>query len=342
MRYLISQFEDMSLRTKMFIFYAAVLLASLSVFAILTIRISSEGIVEKATKNAERELSLINNSLLNLTQNAEGYVSILTTDNRLQNQLERVKTDKEDSLDNIETVKTLSTAISNVVKPNTYISAASIISSKHKLFDIGFVDNSSIYPVISTKVTNLVAQNKTPIWTGLIKIKYKFFVGDDNVFAIAKTIIGMDTGHNLGIAILYLKEKDIASIYMDNMVNQDVKFFILDDQRKIISTQDKDELYRKFDEKRYLGDYKLEEVSNVKSLIRNIGGSKELITVQDFKKLNWKIVSVIPLKEITYEKKGMTKLIVIFGVTCLICAFAASYLLSYTPCLIILIVNPFL
>lgn len=329
MSYLGARLSSITLRAKIFIFYAAILLASLSIFAFLTIKISNEAIVVKATKNAERELSLINKSLLNLTQNSEDYVRIISTDYRLQDQLERIRNYEIDSLDNIEVEKTISTVVSNVVEPNTYIAAASIMSTKNKLFEIGYVDNSSVYPVLNNNMINFITQNKTPTWIGLINMKYKYG-GNENVLAIAKTIIGRDTGHILGTAILYLKEKNVASIYLNNMVNQDDKFFIIDDQRNIISTQDKNELYKKFDEKKYLGGYKLEEVSNIKSRIRNIDGMQALITVEDFQKLNWKIVSIIPLEEITYENKGITRLIVIFGSICLIFAFAASYILSYT------------
>lgn len=329
MNCLISRFKDISLRTRIFIFYAGILLVSLSIFAFLTIKISNQAIVEKATKNAERELALINKSLLTLTQNTEDFVRILSTDNRLQNQLERIKNSEIDTLDNIELEKKLSEVISNVVQPTTRIAAASIMTPKQKLFEVGFVDNSSIYPILNTDTIELITQNKTPTWTGLIKMKYKYG-GDENVFVIGKTIIGLDTGHILGTAVLYLKEKDIAAIYLENIVNKDDKFFIIDDQKNIISTQDKNELYKKFDEEKYLGEYKLEEVSNNKSVIRNIGGNQTLVAVQDFTKLNWKIVSVIPLDEITYENKGMTRFIIIFGVICLVSAFIASYLLSYT------------
>jgi two-component system, sensor histidine kinase YesM len=327
--FFVSIFENISLKSKIFIFFAGILVTSLSVFAILTINISNQAIVDKVTKNAERELSLIDKSLLNLTSNSENYARILSMDNRLQKQLERIENNELDSIDNIEVEKTLSTVISNVVQPNTNIAAASIISSKEKFFEIGYIDNSNLNSFFDGNLINSITKNKTPTWTGLFKIKYKSG-GDENVFAIAKTVIGMDTGHILGTAVLYIKERDVASIYLDNIVNQDDKFFIIDAQNNIISTQEKTELYRKFDEERYLGKYKLEEVSNIKSLIRNIEGKQALITVQDFKKLNWKVISVIPLSEITNENKRMTKLIVILGVVCLICAFAASYLLSYT------------
>ncbi len=327
--YLKSFSKNISIKTKIFIFYAGIILAALSVFTILTIKISNQAIVDKVTKNAERELSLIDKSLLNLTRNTENYARILSMDNRLQNQLKRLESSEVNSVDNIELEKILSQVISNVVQPNTNIAAASIISSEQKFFDIGYVDNTSITSIFDNSLLHAITKNKTPTWAGLFNIKFKSG-GEENVFAIGKTIIGFDTGHTLGTAVLYLKEKDIASIYLDNMVNMNDKFFIVDNRKNIISTQDKSELYNKFDEGKYLGDYKLEDVSNINSLIRNIDGEQFLVTVQDFEKLKWKVISVIPLSEITYENKRMTMLIIIFGVICLVCAFAASYMLSYT------------
>lgn len=329
LQYFMSLLKNIPLKSKIFLFNAGILLTSLSVFAALTISISNQAILEKATKNAERELSLIDRSLLNLTNNSENYVRILSMDYRLQDQLESMENNELDSIGNIEVEKTLSRAISNVVLPITNIAAASIISTKREFFEIGYVDNSSVYNVFGADMIQTITQNKTPTWTGLFQIKYKT-IGHENVFAVAKPIIGFDTGHILGTAILYLEEKDVASIYLDNIVNQNDKFFILDAQKNIISTQDKNELYKKFDEERYFGKYDVEEVTNDKSLIRNIEGRQALISVQDFEKLNWKIISVIPLDEITNENKGITKLIVIFGIICLIGAFIASYLISYT------------
>ena len=330
MGFLISQCKKLSIRAKIFLFYAVILMASLSVLAFLSIKISNQAIVDKATKNAERELTLINKSLLNLTQNVEDYVRILSTDNRMQFQLERFQNMEMDSLEDLEVTKILSTAISGVTQPITRIDSASIMSSKQVLFDIGFVDNDSIYPVLNSRTVDMITKNKTPTWLGLIKIKYKYRREYENVFAVSKTIIGLDTGHILGTAVLYIKEKDVANIYLDNIVNKEDKFYIIDDQNTIISTQDKGEIYNKFDEEKYLGGYTISEMSQNKSIISNVDGIQALVTVQNFDKLNWKLISIIPLDEITYENKVITKLILGIGAICLIIAFIISFFISFT------------
>lgn len=321
-------FNNASIKNKIFIFCAGILLISFSVFAFLTIKISNQAIVEKAVKNAGRELALIDRSLLNLINNAENYVRILSIDNRLQSQLQRIENHQLGSLDNLELEKSLSSASTNVVEPITHIAAASIISSKGNIFDIGYVDNTSINQYFNNDVIEAIRQKKVPCWLGLIRMQFKYG-GEEDVFSIAKPIIGMDTGNYLGTVVLYLKEKDLASMYLDNIINKNDKFYIVDDRKEIISTQDKRELYQTFEEQKYLGGYKLEGISGVQSLIQNIDGVQTLITVKGFDKLNWKIISITPLDEITNENKGITKLIVLFGIICLLFAFAASYMLSY-------------
>lgn len=321
-------FNNASIKNKIFIFFTGILLISFSIFGFLTIKISNQAIVEKATKNAGRELAIIERGLLNLINNAENYVRTLSIDNRLQSQLQRIETHQLGSIDNLELEKSLSSASSNVVEPITHIAAASIISSKGSIFDIGYVDNASIEQYFTPNVIEDIRQKKTPCWLGLIRMQYKYG-GEEDVFSIAKPIIGMDTGHYLGTVVLYLKEKDLASVYLENIVNQNDKFYVIDEQKMIVSTQDKSELYQTFDEEKYLGDYQLNETSDIQSFIRNIDGVQILVSVSSFEKLNWNIISIIPLGEITSENKNITKLIVVLGIICLFFAFVASYILSY-------------
>lgn len=324
-----TSFRNISIKSKIFLFYVVIIGIALSVFALLTINISNQTLVDKATKNADRELTLIDKSLQNLTKNSEDYLRMLSMENRLQSQLERMQTSNLNIIENMSVKKTLIEVISNFVEPTTRITAASIMSSNRELFEIGYADNSSVYKVFDNDLIDFITKKKTPVWTGLFKLKYRY--GEyENVFAVAKTITGRDTGQTLGTAILYLREKDIASIYLDNISNINDKFFIIDNQKNIISTQDKNDLYKKFNEKKYCGKYKLEQIPNDTSLITNIDGIQSVVTIHKFNKLDWKIISVIQLSEITSENKEMTRLIIITGIACLIFAFIASYILSYT------------
>lgn len=65
-----------------------------------------------------------------------------------------------DLIGNIEVEKTLSTAISNVVQPVTYIAAASIISLKGTFSDIGYIENSSVSSVFDESLLSSITKKR--------------------------------------------------------------------------------------------------------------------------------------------------------------------------------------
>lgn len=322
-------FKNVSIKNKIYFSSVLILLISLSIFAFFANRISKQAIVSKAKKNSIRELALIDNSIENLTRNVEDYIRILSMDYRLQQQLELKKSSSSDLISDLDSDKVLSKVISNVVYPATKISAASIMKSDQTLIDVGYADNLCVYSKFNKNLIQYILKTKTPVWTSLFNLKYKFG-GSENVFGIAKNITDLDTGGDIGIAIMYLKEKEIASVYLDNIANKDDKFFILDRDDNIISSQDKNDLYKKFNERINLGKLELNNFSNNESSITYIGGKQSLVTVKALNKLEWKIISVVPLDEITIENKQITKLIFIVGLLCLIFAFITTYIVSDT------------
>lgn len=332
---LAKSFRNISIRNKIFLLNAVVLFISLAVFAYNAIRISNQAIESKATKNAARELKLVDKSLQIMMKDIENYVRILSIDNKLQNQMELKRHEFEkhiniDSVQSLDIQDAISASISNVVEPNTYIAAASIMTLDHTLLDIGYADNTSCYKVFDGAMMDHITATKTPVWTGLFNMKFKYGGNAEDVFGVAKTIIGKDTGSILGTAILYVKEKDIASSYLDNITEKDNKFFIVDDQGNIISSQDKNDLYRKFDAKQYFSKNTPGNFPVGGSIISNINGKRVLATVNHFDKLNWNIISIIPIDEITIENREITRLIIVFSAVSLMFAFIVSFLLSYT------------
>lgn len=326
--------RNASIRNKIFLINIVILFISLSVFAYNAIRISNEALETKATRNAARELKLIDRSLQILIDDTENYARILSTDNRVQSMMEIKRLEAKKlkvirSVQNLEIQDFLSASISNVVEPNTHIAAASIATTDNKFLDIGYADNKGLYKVFTPKMMEYVAFTKTPVWTGLFKIKFKYSGDYSNVFGVAKKIIDKDNGFFLGTSILYIKESEIASSYLSNINEKDEKFSIVDEHGRIISSQNKSDLYKNFDTKKFFGSKENTKILSEGSILSDVDGKRLLVTVNHFKKLNWSIISTIPIDEITIENKAITNLLIIINFICLIFAFIASYLLSY-------------
>ncbi|UKS28184.1 sensor histidine kinase [Paenibacillus sp. HWE-109] len=325
-------FNGISIKNKIFSTNILIIILSISIIALFANIVSQKAIIEKAVKNSSRELVLIDNNLQTLINTVEDYSKILATDYRLQNELYNDFLENNNlstshnvgGLDNLSMKKTLSEVISNIVEPNTNIKAVSVLTSNHQWVDVGFADNEFASRIFGSG-PEATDHSFQPVLTGLMKFKFRY-AGDDNVFAVSKTVIHKDTGKTVGLVVLYVKETVIASIYERKMNYKGGNFYILDQYGKIISSQNKANLYRDFKEATSISipNSTQEEIS----FFQGNGSEKVLVSTHRLEPLEWSIVSVIPIDEITVERKEINKLIIWIGSLCLLLAFIVSYLLS--------------
>lgn len=324
--------SGISIKNKIFSTNILIIIISISIIALFANIVSQKAIIEKAVKNSSRELVLIDNNLQTLINTVEDYSKILATDYRLQNELytDFLKNNNLSTshyvggLDNLSMKKTLSEVISNIVEPNTNIKAVSVLTSNRQWVDIGFADNEFASRIFGSG-PEAIDHSFQPELTGLMKFKFRY-QGDDNVFAVTKTVIHKDTGKTVGLVVLYVKETVIASIYERKMNYKGGNFYILDQNGKIISSQNKERLYLDFNEATSISIPNSTQVET--NFFQGKGSEKVLVSTHRLEPLQWSIVSVIPIDEITVERKEINKLIIRIGSLCLLFSFIVSYLLS--------------
>jgi len=323
--YIKNFYRNMSIRKKIFFFNVIIVIVPLSTFALFANLISTRAIIDKATKNSCRELALIDKSLNVFTDNIEDYARILATDHRLQERMKAEAYAARNFSMEVDTINILSEVLSNIVKPNTSISAASVMAVDGDFIKVGEVDNTIQYPIYTPEFIDFVKKKQAPVWTNLFKLRYGASGEEKNVFGIAKSIIHKDTGKTIGIVFLYVEEKTIASIYLDRRPDVNINYFILNKENGIISSQNKNDLYKEFNHKIIGGNISIPASG---SMIMEYQNQQVLITTSIFEKLDWKLVSIVPLDEITAENKNINQLILTTGILCLVFAFFTTYLLS--------------
>lgn len=320
-----------SIKNKIFIANLLIIVFFISTQAIFTNTISQKAIIGKAVNGSSRELVLIKNNLQTLLSTIEDYSKILASDYRLQNALynDLLKNDSDartpvTGLSNLSMNKVLSETISNIVEPNTKIKAVSILTSNRQWVDVGFADNEYASRLFGDD-DETADRSYLPVWTGLIKFKFRY-EGEDNVFAVSKTVVHKDTGKTIGRVFLYVKEAVITSIYEEGKNYKGGQFYILDSDGNIISAKNKELLYRNFNEAFSISipDFGQKDVSFTQA-----GGSERmLVSTQRFTPLHWTIVSTVPIDDITSERKKINQLIIGIGAVCLLLALIVSFLLS--------------
>lgn len=321
--------NNISIKTKLFLVNVAIIIVTLSVLAYFSNDISSRAIIDKSVKSSARELALIDNNLQTMVNNIENYSRILSTDKELQKQLENYDSLSIDPLKDIDSRNELIRVLNGIVSPVTNLLAANIITTDRKIMAVGTVDESSLSSVINRDFLDYVYEKAIPVWTGLFKIKLKSG-SEEDVFAVAKSVIDFNSSRTLGAVVAYLPEREIASIYLENLSNKNAIYYILDKNGFIISSRNKDDFYKKFNEVVRIKDNEYEKVLNDENFITRFNGKEMLVTSLSFKPHNWKVINIIPMDEITTEKSEIIRIILVTGIFCLIFAFICSYLFSYT------------
>ncbi|MCD9021295.1 cache domain-containing sensor histidine kinase [Cohnella silvisoli] len=319
-------FQNISIKNKILILCISTVLIPLLILSYFAAQISSKAIIEKARHSSLREIALVERNLASITTNAEDYIRILVLDYRLQETMDKIAKMDRSLLQELEEKVVLSEVLGNVTFPATRMSAASIVLNDGSFIELGAVDASSLKPVFDKAYIREIIDRQKPVWSSLFPISYRYGMQtSENGFAISKSIVHKYSGETLGVALLFLSEKELSSVYKEQSAELDKRFYLVDDRGMIISSGNKDHLYRPFDE---LTEGQRNFLTQDGTRVGTLFDQKMLITVKTFDKLNWKIVNIVPLHEITVEKDNIVKLIAFVGCLCLLAAVTAAYMLS--------------
>jgi two-component system, sensor histidine kinase YesM len=333
-----SIYNNLTLKNKILILNALVIISSLIILAYFANSISSEAIIGKAEKSSIRELELIDSNLNTLIRSIEDYSKVIATNDRLQEYLMELfnsngKVSEDTQVDestNIIKIKPVMTDIlRNIIYPNTPIFVSAIFINNNAVYVDKTIDNHSFQNVIKENFLNTAFKLQKPIWSDLLKLT----LNDgkkENVFAVAKLVIDINSGNKTGIVVLFINEKDISKNYTENSSKVNNRYYVLNANDIIISSEDKNNLNKNIQDIISLEQVKYDELKRTGRIIVNQNNKKFLLSMQSFDKLGWNIISTISLDEITEEKFNIQKVIIIVGILCLIFAVIFSYLISYT------------
>jgi two-component system sensor histidine kinase YesM len=329
----VKQFYDMSLKNKVFLFNAVVIVLSLFTLGFFATSISSQAIIDEAEKSSARELELINRNLDTMTSSYEDYIRVIASDYRLQEQLLQYEHSPEQvdaSLKAQQLRSTLSEIMSNIISPNTQVISAAVLSQNHQVIYYSAINIYKLDAIFKTDFLNEVVLEQTPVWTSLFHLDFNDRSNIENTIAVSKLVIDKNLGEKTGIVVLFINEKNISKAYPDQGPNTHDKYYIVDANGMVISSQDKNDLYQSLDSVLDIGQEKYKQLTQQGKVIAKQDNKNILFSIQNFDKLDWKVVSVASLDEITSENSKIQSVILIVGMLCLVFAFIVSYAISHT------------
>lgn len=143
-----------------------------------------------------------------------------------------------------------------------------------------------------------------------------------NVFSMTRVINDMyKITNNLAIMKINISEDDISKIYSNEFTVKQNDFYIVDSNNKIISAIDKKKLGQELNLN--ISDSKLYD-SKEGYFQTKFNGQDYLITYYVIENLNYKIINLVPLKELLKENRVIQVVILeVVGFSFLICILAA-------------------
>lgn len=324
-----------TLRGKIFILNVLIIVFVLSVLAYFASHISSGIIIDKTEQSAVRELELIDSNLFTLVRSIEDYSKVVASNSRVQELLRELvgKIDagrqSEGVIDVLSMQPEMYSALANVISPNTPIFAASIFINKQEVYSDRMIDSESVRSIADEPFLDRALASQKPEWSGLLKLK-RNDGREDNVFAVAKLVIDLNTGKKLGVVVLLIDEQVISRIFSENRSSTDSKQFILRDGGQVISAEDKRNLDKQILDVLQLDARTYDELQRKNKVILDQNGRKLLLSMQEFNKIDWIIVSVVPMNEIARDEAVIRRFILIVGALCLVFAFVSAYYISGT------------
>ncbi len=312
------------------IWYAntVVIIIPLLVLTVLGNIISSRLIVDKTIKDTQANLNLMAYSLENLVVYSEQITKLVVINSDVQQTLKKYKNSYSTKWH--EDSRLTQTYLDYVVDLNEVISSITLRTVDGKMISSTSVDSNKInkesdfYTTVNQDLWNKHGQ---VIWKNIHKVDYYINMPEIDSFSLFRAVIDGGTAEIIGTVQMNISQTELAKLFItSNNLSDREQQFIVDEKGIVIASNDYNMLYQDITQKPY---YKYIATStDNQGEIYTIDGTKVLVVPNQFKKLNWQVVGLYPIKELTADKNKNTLLILYTGLGCMIISVVIATLIA--------------
>lgn len=323
MKELIKKFSgfyySLSIRKKISILFILAFSIVLAILAILTYKVSSNILINKAVDNTVQNINLVLKQFDIIFDNAENYSKIAITDKNVQDILDNVS--PEDPLVLYNNEKIIQNILGNIIYPKTFIDSVMIYDTYGNIYDSGGI---MIDSEISNTVPEFSQYDKSLLWIDTQRSNYQRDLMNFDIVTLFRKVQSAQTGRFIGAVETCITERYISSLYSNIKLGETGEIFVVNLDGQIVSHTDKELVYKNIRNEPYFDWIEKGEGGKI-FLINNI---KYLVVCRHYSRLNWIITGLVPLAEVTKDNRDLTGYILIIGITCVILAVFLSIMIA--------------
>lgn len=315
-------FKNKRIREKINIIYILLIIGQLVVLSLAANYIFGRITVANIVKHSEESSRLVMLNIEEIINNIESYSNDLTV--RINNYF---VDDSSDVYDDYSSNSILKKIFRNTLYVYSRIYTAMFILPDGKVFASDNLVNSSAWSSLEDYSNRKNNKNRGDFWLEMEKNPFVTGRDDSYILTHGKNVININTGEAEGFLFITTEEKTFTSIYKDMGLGKTGRYFICDNKGIVVSSADKSEILKP------IGNHELlKHVLDYenKSNIIKVDGKKMVLITYVFPKLNWQLVGVVPLSELTEESAKINAVIILVGFICMVTAVFLSNILSST------------
>lgn len=317
-------FSWISLKYRLFITYLLLSSLILLLTSVFFYSASKKVLIKCATLSSQQQLSLITNNLGDKINHISDYAITLSINSNIANVLKENPTVPKNELEHFLVNSELTNQTQRIIGLHKNIYAWDILDTENHWFHSSTTETDQLDSLLDSEILDSLRTNLAFQFLG------PFQISGEPTFVVLKSITNIDNTKYLGALVLLIKEANISSVFRNLPDSSSRYFYITNEKRQILSSSSSKGIYEDFSSYAGIDPTKYKTLAETGSQIFSINNTDFLFICKSSPALNWKVINLIPLENLTLDHVVILHNILIISIVVFILSVVFSILCTST------------
>ena len=285
---------------------------------------AKNALVEHATLSSQQQLTIITNNLSEKIGHISDYAITLSINSDIGETLKENPTVPENALSRFFVNSTLTKQAQRIIGLHKNISNWDILDTENNWYHSSTDITEELTPCLSPEFLQVLQTDPSFHFLG------PYTIDGTPTFAALKPVTDIDTTKYLGTVALLIQEPSISSAFRD-LPDSDLRnFYITDSDNRILSSSTSEGIYESFASYTGISTKEMKKLEDTNMATAYIHGTETLLIRKEYPGLDWYVVNLIPLQNLTMEHRTVLQTIVLICVLLFILSLFFSMLCTRT------------
>lgn len=281
-------------------------------------------LIKCATLSSQQQLSLITNNLGDKINHISDYAITLSINSNIANVLKENPTVPKNELEHFLVNSELTNQTQRIIGLHKNIYAWDILDTENHWFHSSTTETDQLDSLLDSEILDNLRTNLAFQFLG------PFQISGEPTFVVLKSITNIDNTKYLGALVLLIKEANISSVFRNLPDSSSRYFYITNEKRQILSSSSSKGIYEDFSSYAGIDPTKYKTLAETGSQIFSINNTDFLFICKSSPALNWKVINLIPLENLTLDHVVILHNILIISIVVFILSVVFSILCTST------------